>query len=345
MRLIEKVWFEQHSAKWILVPLLAPLSLLFALLTFVRRIFYRHGIFTSHKVKVPVIVVGNIGIGGNGKTPVVISLIEQCQQLGLKAGVVSRGYGGKAPYYPYVLDEKSTAAEAGDEPVLIFSRCKVPVVVGSERVVAANKLVDLGCDVIIADDGLQHYKLQRDLELIVVDAKRKFGNGFLLPAGPLREGKWRLNTVDFVIQNWANVASLNSDAANVPNQFDMELVPEFICNIVTGEKLVISDFLRDNPNVNAMAGIGDPKRFFSTLQSCGFTLNEALPFVDHHKFSADDIRYLASDVPLLMTEKDAVKCNNIAQNNWWYMPVTARFSEIAKQQLKNKIQALTLGKH
>ena len=356
MRLIEKVWFHQHNAKWLLVPLLFPLMLLFWLLTLLRRSFYRIGLFKSFKIKAPVIVVGNIGIGGNGKTPVVIFLIEQCQKLGLHVGVVSRGYGGNAPYYPYLLNEKSTTQEAGDEPILIYSRCNVPVVVGSNRVDAANKLIEQGCNVIIADDGLQHYRLKRDMELIVVDTKRKFGNGFLLPAGPLREGKWRLNTVDFIINNIAqqktnkvnkqeNEPLDNALDSKLHKQLNMVLYPEFVCNVLTGEKLSLQQFSKEYINVNAMAGIGDPERFFNTLRLQNFELNEATSFVDHHHFTENDLKHLSPNLPLLTTEKDAVKCQSFAKKQWWYIPVSAQFSEQNINQLKNKIEAITASIH
>lgn len=341
MRLIEKVWFQQHKAKWLLVPLLLPLTLVFWLLTFVRRMCYRTGLFKSFNINAPVIVVGNIGIGGNGKTPVVVFLIEQCEKLGLKAGVVSRGYGGSAPHYPYLLDETSTANEAGDEPILIHSRCSVPVVVGSDRVAAANVLVEQGCDIIIADDGLQHYRLQRDLEIIVVDAKRKFGNGLLLPAGPLREGQWRLKTADFIIHNLATRPSNNKENKAMHSQLNMVLGPECVCNILTGEQLLIEDFIKDHAKVNAMAGIGDPARFFNTLLEQKFSLNETIAFVDHHHFCENDVDHLSPELALLMTEKDAVKCKLFAKKNWWYVPISAEFTEENKNQLIYKIQTLT----
>ena len=360
MRVIEKVWFYQHSAKWLLVPLLLPFTALFWLLTLLRRWSYKLGWLTSFKVSGPVVVVGNIGIGGNGKTPVVVYLIEQCKQLGLTVGVVSRGYGGNAPHYPYLLNENSTTLEAGDEPILIYSRCQVPVAVGANRVATANLLIEQGCDIIIADDGLQHYKLQRDIELIVVDAKRKFGNGFLLPAGPLREGQWRLKTASFVINNIAqNNTSFNTQSevsnniqhetkihsqktANVSeiNELNMVLKPQFICNVLTSEKISLSVFVQDHVKVNAMAGIGDPERFFNTLRTQKFELNEALSFVDHHHFSEADLSHLSSTLALLMTEKDAVKCKKFAKNNWWYVPVSAEFSEIDTHKLNKKLQAV-----
>lgn len=344
MRLIEKIWFNQHKAKWLVVPLLLPITLLFFILTSLRRFFYQIGLLRAYKVSAPVIIVGNIGIGGNGKTPVVIFLIEQCLKLGLKVGVVSRGYGGNAPHYPYLLDNSSTANEAGDEPILIYKRCNIPVVVGSDRVAAAELLIQQGCNIIIADDGLQHYKLARDIELIIVDAKRMFGNGLLLPAGPLREGKWRLNTVDYVIFNQPSVPSklqnTQPQVNKTANHLDMVLCPQFVCNVKTREKISLQLFIKAHNRVNAMAGIGDPERFFSTLRNQKFEVENALGFVDHHHFTEHDLKHFTSSIPLLMTEKDAVKCHSFAKEHWWYVPVGAEFSEQEIQTLLDKITAL-----
>lgn len=338
MRLIEKVWFKQHQAKWLVVPLLLPFTLVFFALTLLRRLCYRLGVLKAHRVAAPVIVVGNIGVGGNGKTPVVIFLIEQCIKLGLHVGVVSRGYGGEAPHYPYLLTSSSTAKEAGDEPILIYSRCQVPVVVGADRVAAARLLTEQGCNIIIADDGLQHYRLARDIELIVVDAKRQFGNGMLLPSGPLREGKWRLNTVDYVVMNQAS-SSLRY-LPNIEHSLNMELSPQFVCNVKTGEKISLAAFIQQYNKINAMAGIGDPERFFTTLRSERFILENTLAFVDHHHFTENDVAHLPVTLPLLMTEKDAVKCEPFAKEHWWYVPVEAQFSTQQTAPLLNQIKLL-----
>lgn len=340
MRLIEKVWFYQHPAKWLLVPLLLPLSLLFFLLTSLRTTLYRLGIKPSVKTQLPVVVVGNIGIGGNGKTPVVIYLIEQCQQLGIKSGVISRGYGGSASHYPYLLDDTSSAKEAGDEPYLIYQRCKVPVVVGADRIASAKVLAEQGCQLIIADDGLQHYRLQRDIEVIVIDGKRLFGNGFLLPAGPLRETKARLKSTSHLI--------LNGELIN-PEKFkfpyaSMQLKATKVVNLQSGSSLSIDAFCAQYAKVNAIAGIGDPQRFFSTLASLGLTLDKYKGFVDHQAYSQTSFAEFDEDIPLLMTEKDAVKCHVFAQKHWWYLPVDADFeSDNADRNVNNshnKIQYL-----
>jgi tetraacyldisaccharide 4'-kinase len=341
MRLIEKVWFDGHQAKWWLVPLLLPLTGLFYLLSSIRRIAFSLGLFKSFLVSKPVIVVGNIGVGGNGKTPIVIYLVELTKTLGFKPGVISRGYGGKAETYPYVVSNNSTAHEAGDEPILIYNRCHVPVVVGSDRVANAQKLIELGCDVIISDDGLQHYRLQRDLEIIVVDGKRLFGNGLLLPAGPLREGCWRLNNADMVIYNGKSKISSDGGHLNKKSSL-MTLVATKLRHIKTGKEVDLSDFLANNLDVNAIAGIGSPQRFFDTLQSLGFNLIKQKGFIDHKNFKSDDFNQFKNDLPLLMTEKDAVKCQKFTQSHWWYLPVDAQFCEQDEQLLVESIKKLVM---
>ncbi|MCW8834727.1 MAG: tetraacyldisaccharide 4'-kinase [Colwellia sp.] len=335
MRLIEKVWFKNHRAKFCLVPLLLPLTCLFWLISTLRRIGFNSGLLKSYAIEKPVIIVGNIGVGGNGKTPVVVHLIELAKTLGLTPGVISRGYGGTAEVYPYLLDEKSTSSQAGDEPILIYQRCKVPVVVGSDRVANAQMLVAQGCDIIISDDGLQHYRLQRDLEIIVVDGKRLFGNGLLLPAGPLREGVWRLQHADMLIYNGCKAG--DSSEFNGDNALLMQLAATELIHINSGKKVSLSQFLQQWRSVNAIAGIGDPQRFFDTLLSLGFDLLKQQGFVDHKDFVENDFIDFKSELPLLMTEKDAVKCHAFAQEHWWYLPVSAQLSVQDECKLVDKV--------
>ncbi len=335
MRLIEKVWFDSHLAKWILVPLLLPFSAIFWLLSLLRRLSFKLGMSESHQLSKPVIVVGNIGVGGNGKTPMVIYLVEFCRSLGLTPGVISRGYGGQAPHYPYFLTANSTPLEAGDEPVLIRERCQVPVAVGSDRIASAQLLIEKGCDIIISDDGLQHYRLQRTVELIIVDGKRLFGNGLLLPAGPLREGQWRLPKSDLVIYNGKAAAS----STNAFESIDMTLAAKELCNLKTGECIALAEFITSYKRVNAIAGIGAPQRFFDTLKKHNFDISNQQSFVDHHSFTLDDFTAFDDNIPLLMTEKDAVKCRDFCKSNWWYLPVDATFNETEQQVLLNKIKA------
>lgn len=336
VRLIEKVWFKNHQAKYWLVPLLLPITGLFYLISLVRRLAFRLGLLKSYKVAAPVIVVGNISVGGNGKTPVVIHLVELAKTLGLKPGVISRGYGSQADIYPYLLDEKSTSYQAGDEPLLIYQRCNIPVVIGADRVANAEKLIEHGCNIVISDDGLQHYRLQRDLELVIIDAKRLFGNGLLLPAGPLREGTWRLKEADLIIYN-----GNNSDHTKqlVSKPLFMTLAGCELIQVTTGEKMLLPDFIQQWQIVNAIAGIGEPQRFFDTLQTLGFDLATQQGFIDHKNFTVNDFVEFKADLPLLMTEKDAVKCRAFAQKNWWYLPVSAQFSEQDKDVLIQSINS------
>lgn len=335
MRLIEKVWFNSHPAKWLLVPLLLPFTALFWLISTLRRISFNLGLSKSCQLSKPVIVVGNIGVGGNGKTPVVLYLVELTRLLGLTPGVISRGYGGKAPHYPYLLDENSTSLEAGDEPILIQQRCQVPIAVGSDRIASAELLIAQGCDIIISDDGLQHYRLARDIELVIVDGKRLFGNGLLLPAGPLREGQWRLPKSDLVIYN-GKCAQDHQDK-HYPC-IHMTLEATELCNLFTGERITLIDFIKRNGAVNAIAGIGAPQRFFDTLIAHQLKIINQQSFVDHHAFALADFNEFDDNIPLLMTEKDAVKCHDFCKENWWYLPVDAVFSDEDRQLIIDKAQ-------
>lgn len=343
MRLIEKVWFHSHPAKWLVVPLLFPVTLLFSLLSAIRRFLYRTNVLKIEPTALPVVIVGNIGIGGNGKTPLTIYLVEQCLKAGIKVGVISRGYGGNATHYPYQVDGNSTARECGDEPFLLFNRCNIPVVIGADRIESAELLHQQGCELIIADDGLQHYRLARDIEIIVVDGKRQFGNGLLLPSGPLREGRWRLRTADYIVMNNSVnthvVSQPELHKGNTKNSIAMTLKANKVCNLVTGEQLTIYDFLMLHKEVHAVAGIGDPQRFFDTLVQHQFDLVSQQGFVDHHEFTPDDFnQFLESgDHALIMTEKDAVKCLPFAKPHWWYLPVDASFDEEHILELVNDV--------
>lgn len=305
---IEKLWYGSRVLPW----LLFPFALLFKLVTAVRRFFYRTGLLKSYRSSKPVIVVGNISVGGNGKTPVVIYLVEQLARMGLKAGVVSRGYGGKAPRYPHIVNENSTPAKCGDEPFMIYKRCHCPVVVDPDRVAAVKKMEKKCVDVIISDDGLQHYAMQRDYEIVVVDGKRRFGNGYLMPMGPLRESISRLKTVDAVIANGGKGSE---------QEYAMVLKP--------GKVVKVSDFAspydEEGTVVTAVAGIGNPRRFFNTLKKIGFKLAETHAWPDHSQYDQTTILAAVDDVskPIIMTEKDAVKCRSFACNNWYFLPVDA----------------------
>ncbi|QGM81386.1 tetraacyldisaccharide 4'-kinase [Otariodibacter oris] len=298
--------------------LLSPLSLLFFLISSLRKWLYSKKILKTYRPPVPVLVVGNISVGGNGKTPTVIWLVEQLQQRGIKVGVISRGYGGSNKIFPQLVTAKSLPAEMGDEPVLIAQRTQAPVAISPNRQQSIELLLSQhDLNLIITDDGLQHYALERDIEWVVIDGERRFGNGFVLPAGGLRELPSRLNSVQAVICN-------GGIAKN--NEHLMSLQPDDAVNLKTGERKPLTQF-NGKPCV-AFAGIGYPPRFFNMLRDLGIKLGGSHSFADHQSYTLETIQAIEQpQLPLLMTEKDAVKCLPFAKDNWWYVPVSAKLSE------------------
>lgn len=327
--MIARIW-SGESPLW---RLLLPLSWLYGLVSGLIRLSYRLGLKKAWRAPVPVVVVGNLTAGGNGKTPVVIWLVEQLQQRGIRVGVVSRGYGGKAASYPLLLSSNTSTAEAGDEPVLIFQRTGAPVAVSPVRSDAVSALLaahDL--QLIVTDDGLQHYKLARDKEIVVIDGVRRFGNGWWLPAGPMRERASRLQSVDAIIVN-GGVARMG--------EIPMQLRPGLAVNLLSGERRDVATF----DNVVAMAGIGHPPRFFATLESCGVLPVKTVALADHQALTQASVSALVTaQQTLLMTEKDAVKCRGFAEANWWYLPVDAIMADERAQQLLTELVALAQRK-
>jgi len=323
--MIERIW----SGRSALYLLLLPFSLLYGLISNVLRLSYCWGWRKVWRAPVPVVIVGNLTAGGNGKTPVVIWLVQALQQRGFRVGVVSRGYGGKAESYPLVLGEETTTREAGDEPVLIYQRTGAAVAVAPQRRQAVEALVSGGgVDVIITDDGLQHYALARDVEIVVVDGERRFGNGWWLPAGPMRERASRLKSVTAVIANGGHAQ---------PGELSMQLVPGQAVNLRSGERRPAAQL----QNVVAMAGIGHPPRFYNTLRQQGVVIQKEVSFADHQNYTADTLNALITDgQTLLMTEKDAVKVRAFATDSWWYLPVDAMLPDEQAIVLLNKISAL-----
>lgn len=323
-----KFWYSNSVIAYFLLPF----SCLFWLISRIRYVLFKLGILKSYRAPVPVIIVGNLSVGGNGKTPVVVWLVQQLQARGLKCGVISRGYGSQSETYPLLVTSDTDPIKGGDEPVLIAKRTGVPVCISANRQEAIELLLKTqDCDVIISDDGLQHYKLQRDIEIVVMDAQRGLGNGFVLPAGPLRETAARLASVDLIITNGGENAY--SDAV-------MQLVPHYAVNLVNNEKRPLGEFNQ----VSALAGIGNPQRFFDMLQALGMQLSQAQAFQDHQQFSAQQLSQFTANEPLLMTEKDAVKCGQFAQQNWWYVPVDADISGQKATALLDKIEQIAKGK-
>ncbi|ELH1433231.1 TPA: tetraacyldisaccharide 4'-kinase [Raoultella ornithinolytica] len=323
--MIARIW-SGESPVW---RLLLPLSWLYGLVSGLIRLSYRLGLKKAWRAPVPVAVVGNLTAGGNGKTPVVIWLVEQLQQRGIRVGVVSRGYGGKAASYPLLLSNDTSTAEAGDEPVLIFQRTGAPVAVSPARREAVQALLHAhDLQLIITDDGLQHYKLERDKEIVVIDGERRFGNGWWLPAGPMRERASRLRSVDAIIVN-GGIAQ----AGEIP----MQLRPGLAVNLRSGERRDVASF----DNVVAMAGIGHPPRFFATLESCSVVPVKTVALADHQALTQASVSALVNpQQTLLMTEKDAVKCRGFAEANWWYLPVDAIMTDERAQQLLTELVTL-----
>lgn len=313
-------WLQQQWYRlgpWHL--LLWPVSLVFLLLVTLRRLFYRLGIIPSVRLSVPVIVVGNIAVGGAGKTPLVIWLVEFLREQGYTPGVISRGYGGTG-VAPHSVSSASDPSLAGDEPVLLARRLRCPVWVGADKVEVAQALLKArpDCNVIVSDDGLQHYHLARDMEIAVMDGQRRHGNGLLLPAGPLREAQSRLKHVGAVIINGGTLQSGEIGMALQPGNFHSLANPEW--------KVPASEF--SNGKLHAVAGIGNPGRFFQVLQDMALTFTEHV-FPDHHPYCPQDLQFEA-DATILMTEKDAVKCMGFAPPDSWYLEVAAKVDEAIK---------------
>ena len=314
----DNLWYGRHPASLVLMPF----SWLFRGVTGLRRRAYSSGLLTIHHANVPVIVVGNLTVGGSGKTPLVIWLAGYLKSLGFNPGIVARGYGGSARHWPQQVRPDSDPAAVGDEAIVISRRTRCPVAVDPARGAAVDALIEhCQCDVVISDDGLQHYGLARDIEIAVVDGVRRLGNGRLLPAGPLREPPQRLREVDFVVTN--GIAGRG--------EFSMKYVPVNPINVVDRRQVIDFTDLHSTP-VHAVAGIGNPERFFQMLKNKGLRIVPH-PFPDHHRYRAEDFDF-GDDHPILMTEKDAVKCERFGLNRCWYVPVTAELPEIFAQRLE-----------
>lgn len=301
---LEQAWYERNG----LTHFMRPLSWFFLTIATIRRFLYRIKVLKQIKLPVPVIVVGNITVGGTGKTPLVIWITNYLKAAGYKPGVISRGYGGKARRWPQQVRPDADPVMVGDEAVVISRRTGSPMAVGPDRVADGHALLKYAdVDIIISDDGLQHYALDRTVEIAVIDGIRRFGNGFCLPAGPLRELRSRLDDVDFRVTN--GIAAQGEIA--------MRYQADKAINLVSHEVRSINEFKKQP--VNAIAGIGNPDRFFNFIRANGLRINSRA-FPDHHIFSANDIDFPDNEV-LFMTEKDAVKCHRFARENWWYIPV------------------------
>lgn len=326
---LSRCWYGHCTVPYrLLLVLLYPLSLMFHVLTGMRRLLYRLGWLKATRLSVPVIVVGNITAGGSGKTPLTLALIDWLRQAGYTPGVISRGYGGSAKV-PMPVQADSDPELTGDEPVLIARRAVCPVWIGRARAEAGQRLLAFHpeVDVILTDDGLQHYALARDVELAVVDGERGFGNGRLLPAGPLREPVSRLRRVDAVVVNGAG----RVEGYAAPG-FAMKLTGTRCVNLANPDRQLAIDHFHGE-RIHAVAGIGHPERFFASLEKMGLDIARH-PFPDHHAFLADDL----PSGTVLMTEKDAVKCSAFPREDTWFLAVDAEVEGRLKTLLLNALK-------
>lgn len=326
-------WLDEYwsSYNWFVFCLL-PLSWLFCGISWIRRTAYKKGLIKIHRLPVPVVIVGNITVGGTGKTPLVIWLVEYLRSLGYKPGVIARGYGGEAASWPQQVLPDSDPHLIGDEPLLIVNRSACPVWVGPDRPQVARYLLkNSDCDIIISDDGLQHYALGRDIEIAVIDGQRRMGNGLCLPAGPLRERPSRLSQVDLVVAN----------GQARPEEHAMILIGRELISLTEPERRMSLNDVSKIGVVHAFAGIGNPERFFSTLRATGLSI-KARVFPDHHKYSAAEINP-DDDLPVLMTEKDAVKCYTLASHRHWYLKVSASLGNRFSKNLNQLLGGLSNG--
>lgn len=318
-------WYERRLT-W-LTFLLLPFSWVFRLIVAIRRAAFRYGLFKSYRLSVPVIVVGNITVGGTGKTPCVIWLVNFLRSHGFNPGIVSRGAGGARQDSPHWVVQSDSPSVVGDEALLLSCKTHCPMVVGVDRVAAARELLKrANCDIIISDDGLQHYRLARDIEIVMVDGDRRFGNRQLLPAGPLREPLSRLKTATYqVVTN------------GVTDQYTLSLLPLEVVSVMDPSRVIA---LKSFPyrSVHAVAGIGNPSRFFQTLNALDFTITPHV-FPDHHHYQQHELQF-SDEQPIIMTEKDAVKCRTFADARYWFLRVSAKMSEAFERDLLKKLSLL-----
>jgi tetraacyldisaccharide 4'-kinase len=332
-QLLPKAWYQ--DAAWL--RWLTPLSHLYRGIAQYRRRSYQSGRKPVTRASVPVIVIGNLTAGGTGKTPLALALCLYLQEQGWKPAVVSRGYGGKSPTYPFQVTVDTSPDASGDEALLLALNTEAPVVVDPDRGRGVRFIEEnFRPGVILCDDGLQHYALARDVEIAVVDGTRGFGNGRYLPAGPLREGLERLLEVDYVVVNADEGFPL---PAGVRARAGMHLLPDVLVNIRSGETLTCAGWIERyghlHDRVHAIAGIGNPERFFTTLCQQGFAIITH-PFPDHHRFRQDEVNF-GDERPVLMTEKDAVKCLSFVTERHWCLKVQAELPQEFFESLNRRL--------
>ncbi len=342
---LERSWRRPNG----LTLALRPLSWLYRALYKLRGLGYRLGVFASYRAPVPVLVIGNLTVGGTGKTPLVVHIINLLQQNGYTPGVISRGYGGKSPGYPLLVNHTTPVHYSGDEPALIVGRTLVDMVVGSDRKASIESLLKINpeIDIIVSDDGLQHLALQRDIEVCVMDATSPQTNQCLLPAGPYRESIARLDSVDIVVEHGlADDINRSEGADKELSRFAMNLRPQAPKLVASLSRLDQINSLDDSDsqefnaslNIHAVAGIGNPQRFFDTCEALGYSLTKHA-FADHHVYQKHEVVF--ADEPVLMTEKDAVKCQDFADQRHWFLPVDATLSDEFNTELLARVASVS----
>ena len=330
MKILLSAW--DKNSRWLVA--LWPFSFLFGVIVSIRKSIFsvniRPACFTT-----PVVVVGNLTMGGTGKTPFVINLANYLVEQGFSPGIVSRGYGGSSVSYPLLVGIDENPTNSGDEPLLIARRTNCPVVVDPDRASAVKHLISSSdIDIVISDDGLQHYQMYRDLEICMVDGDRLFGNSFCFPAGPLREPIDRIETVDFVVMNGSASNAVNSSTPMA----QMLMRPKSLVNLLTGEIKPFSGApFNIGNNLQAVCAIGNPERFYKMLEELPYSLTQ-YSFPDHYQFKSEDFNteLISEHHPVVMTEKDAIKCTDFATNNFWYVDTETDISdEFYPRLLKN----------
>ena len=332
---ITQAWYGGVQWTWIFWPLM----LLYRFVVKRKRAAYL--LQPPVACGLPVVVVGNITAGGTGKTPVVQALVHALQSNGYRAAIVTRGYGGSLDQFPHLISKADSPAKVGDEPFMMFTAMSVPIVVDPKRARAAQYCAQqLDVDLVICDDGLQHYALARDIEICVVDAQREFGNGQLIPVGPLREPLTRLNAVDYVLRNGEPTQAVKANSA--PLSF--QLAPVAWVNLKTQQRLAPTELAQGikGQAVRSLAGIGNPQRFFNTVAQLGIQ-SETLAYPDHHAYSKDDFK--DTSITYLMTQKDAIKVQPFAEQNMWYLEVSAQLPDAMLTAFLQQIAELTGRKH
>ncbi len=324
-RWLNAVWYQGDKTGFWLIPL----SWVYRTVVSLRRLLYQYRLIKIEPFAIPIIVVGNISVGGTGKTPLLIWLAQYLQQQGYHPGIISRGYGGQAQQWPQWVDKDSDARLVGDEALVIVAQTGCPMTVGPVRTDNVKMLQQSQCDIILSDDGLQHYALVRDIEIAVIDGQRRFGNGHCLPAGPLREPVSRLRQVDLIIVN----------GSAPTGEYGMDMIGDTAINLKTGEQKPLLEFSQNG--CHAMAGIGNPQRFFEHLIKQGLHFDSHI-FPDHHRYQQQDIDFTDA-AAVLMTEKDAVKCTAFAKQQHWYVPVKAQPDSGFAEQLLAKLKEINHG--